>query len=73
MNDKALRTRNVVQIALFLIFFALTILVNLNCSDDSNPAKGPECGSGQNAWDTKSGVCRDQSNNRIVPNSCCGQ
>jgi hypothetical protein len=72
MNEKALKTKEVVRILLFLVFFAFTVAVNLNCSDD-NPVKGPECGSGKNTWDTKSLVCRDQANNRIVPSSCCGQ
>ena len=71
MNDKALRIKTVVQIVLFLIFFAFTIAVNLNCSDNK-PVKGPECGSGRNSWDAKSQNCRDLSNNQIVPNSCCG-
>ena len=64
--------KEIVRIVLFLIFFGFSVAINLSCSDD-NPVKGPECGSGQNVWDAKSQVCRDNSNNHIVPNSCCGQ
>ena len=71
MNEKALKTKGVIRIVLFLGFFAFTVVVNLNCSDD-NPVKGPECGSGKNTWDAKPQVCRDQTNNQIVPSSCCG-
>ncbi len=42
-------------------------------SDDSNPARSPECGSGIVDWDSKAQVCRDRSNRVVVPNSCCGR
>jgi hypothetical protein len=72
MNYRALKTGEVVRVILFMIFFAFTVAVNLNCSDD-NPVKGPECGSGRNTWDVKTQICRDQANSQIVPRSCCGQ
>ena len=72
MNEKALKTKEVIRVFLFLVFFAFTVAVNLNCSDDS-PVNGPECGSGKNTWDSKAQRCRDLANNQVVPNSCCGQ
>jgi hypothetical protein len=72
MNFEALKTKEVIRLVLFLVFFAFTVGVNLSCSDD-NPVKGPECGSGRNTWDTKAQICRDQANNLPVPNSCCGR
>jgi hypothetical protein len=73
MNYEALKPKEVFRIAIFMIFFAFTVAINLNCSSDDNPIKGPECGSGKNTWDAKSQSCRDLSNNLPVPNSCCGQ
>jgi hypothetical protein len=72
MNLRQANKGDILRVILFLLFFAFTVAVNLSCSDD-NPVKGPECGSGHNTWDTKAQVCRDQANNQIVPNSCCGQ
>jgi hypothetical protein len=72
MSYEALKKKEVLRIVLFMVFFLFTVAINLSCSED-NPVKGPECGSGQNTWDTKSQVCRDAANNHIVPNSCCGQ
>jgi hypothetical protein len=72
MIYKALRSKETFRTVLFLVFFAFTVTINLNCSSD-NPVKGPECGSGHNTWDTKAQRCRDDANNQIVPNSCCGQ
>ncbi|MEK6757244.1 MAG: hypothetical protein AABZ02_13915, partial [Bacteroidota bacterium] len=62
-----------VQVALFLLFFAGTVAVNLNCENEDNPAASPECGSGRVTWDSKSQVCRDLQDNRIIPNKCCGR
>jgi hypothetical protein len=74
MKIRSMRGREILQLLAFLIFFALTVALNLNCSkDDSNPASDPACGSGHVSWDSKAQVCRDQNNNRIVPTSCCGQ
>jgi hypothetical protein len=61
------------HIALFLLFFAATVGLNITCEPDDNPAADPACGSGSVMWDAKSQVCRDRANNRIVPNKCCGQ
>ncbi len=72
MNEKALKTKEVIRIVLFLVFFAFTVAINLNCSDD-NPVKGPECGSRHNTWNAKAQRCYDDANNQIVPSSCCGQ
>lgn len=74
MKIRSMRGREILQLLAFLIFFALTVALNLNCStDDSNPASDPACGSGHVSWDSKGQVCRDQNDNRIVPSSCCGQ
>lgn len=55
-----------------------TAVVALHCfvacdSDDSNPARSRECGSGVVEWDSKAQVCRDRSDGSIVPNFCCGR
>ena len=65
--------KETLKITAFLLFFAVTVLINLMCSGNSNPASDPTCGSGHVTWDVKAQRCRDQSNNQIVPNSCCGQ
>jgi hypothetical protein len=73
LGDKT-RFRRFIEVALFLLFFAGTVAVNLRCQeDDNNPAASPECGSGHVTWDSKGQVCRDQADNRIVPSKCCGQ
>ena len=74
MKIRSMNRKEVFQLLAFLLFFALTVTLNVNCSkDDNNPASDPACGSGHVTWDAKALVCRDQSNNRIVPSSCCGQ
>ncbi|MCX6134615.1 MAG: hypothetical protein NTU47_12445 [Ignavibacteriales bacterium] len=74
MKNSSMRWKEILQLTAFLLFFALTAALNLNCSsDDSNPASDPACGSGNVAWDDKGQVCRDQVNNKIVPSSCCGK
>lgn len=74
MKIRLMRWNDVLQLIAFVLFFAVTVALNLNCSeDDSNPASGPACGSGRVSWDSKAQVCRDQENNKIVPSSCCGQ
>jgi len=74
MKIRTLSLKEFLQLSAFLLFFVLTVALNLNCSkDDSNPASDPACGSGHVSWDSKGQVCRDQNNNRIVPSSCCGQ
>jgi hypothetical protein len=64
--------KEALKLVVFLLFFAATVLVNLMCSSSSNPVD-PACGSGHVTWDAKAQRCRDQSNNQIIPNSCCGQ
>ena len=74
MPETTARLRRTIEVTLFLLFFAGTVAVNIECQkDESNPAAGPECGSGHVAWDTKAQVCRDQADNRIVPSNCCGR
>jgi hypothetical protein len=74
MKIRSMRWKGVLQLVAFLLFFAVTVALNLNCSeDDSNPASDLACGSGRVSWDSKAQVCRDQENNKIVPSSCCGQ
>ena len=74
MPGNKARLRRFIEVALFLLFFAGTVAVNLRCqTNEDNPAAGPECGSGHVTWDTKAQVCRDQANNRIVPSNCCGR
>ncbi len=65
--------REALKLLAFLLFFAATVLLNLVCSQPTNPAGDPSCGSGHVTWDVKAQRCRDQANNQIVPNSCCGQ
>jgi len=73
MNYRSMRWREILQLIAFLLFFILTVVLNLNCSKDSNnPASDVSCGSGHVFWDDKGQVCRDQQNNKIVPSSCCG-
>ena len=74
MKLRSMRWKAILQLIAFLLFFVLTVAVNLNCSkDDSNPASDVSCGSGHVTWDDKGQVCRDQANNRIVPSTCCGR
>jgi hypothetical protein len=74
MSENKVRLRRFIELALFLLFFAGTVAINLRCQkSESNPAAGPECGSGHVTWDAKAQVCRDQANNRIVPSNCCGR
>ncbi|MDP2885133.1 MAG: hypothetical protein Q8P51_08970 [Ignavibacteria bacterium] len=74
MKIRLMRWNDVLQLIAFLLFFAVTVALNLNCSEeDSNPASDLACGSGHVTWDSKAQVCRDQKDNRVVPSSCCGQ
>jgi len=74
MKGLPTRSKEILQIAAFLVFFVATVFLNVTCSkDDNNPASDPACGSGHVAWDSKGQVCRDQADNHIVPSSCCGQ
>ena len=57
----------------FLVFFVLTVFLNITCSPEDNPASGPECGSGHVTWYEKAGVCRDDVDNQVVPAKCCGR
>jgi len=58
---------SIVLAIVFLNFF-------ISCSsDDSNPARNPDCGSGIVDWDSKGQVCRDRANGLVVPSSCCGR
>jgi hypothetical protein len=73
MKIQSMRLKEILQLIAFLLFFVLTVALNLNCStDDSNPLDA-SCGSGHVSWDDKGQVCRDQSNNKIVPSNCCGR
>lgn len=58
---------------LFLLFFVLTVFLNITCSPEDNPASSPECGSGHVTWYEKAGVCRDDVSNQVVPEKCCGR
>ncbi|TSA14517.1 hypothetical protein D4R75_15590 [bacterium] len=74
MKIRSMRWKGVLQLVAFLLFFAVTVALNLNCSeDDSNPASDPACGSGRVTWNDKSQVCIDQANNKVVPDKCCGR
>lgn len=74
MKDLRARWKEILQLVVFLVFFIATVFLNVTCSkDDNNPAANLACGSGHVAWDPKALVCRDQADNHIVPNSCCGQ
>jgi hypothetical protein len=74
MNYRSMRRKDILQLIAFLLFFALTVALNLNCTqEDSNPASELACGSGHVFWDDKGQVCRDQENNKIVPSNCCGK
>ncbi len=70
---RSVQWKEALKLLAFLLFFAVTVLLNLTCSSNSNPAGDASCGSGHVAWDAKAQRCRDQANNQIVPNSCCGQ
>jgi len=74
MKIRSMKWKEILQLVAFLLFFVLTVALNLNCSkDDSNPTSDVSCGSGRVSWDDKGQVCRDQSNNKIVPSTCCGR
>lgn len=73
MKIRSARILENVRLALFLLFFALTVFLNLTCSEEDNPLSDPACGSGRVSWYEKAGVCRDDANNRVVPNACCGR
>ena len=73
MRGNKARLRHLIEVALFLLFFAGTVAINLRCEGNDNPAASKECGSGHVTWDEKGQVCRDQADNRIVPSSCCGR
>jgi len=74
MKRQSTKRKEILQLIAFLLFFVLTVALNLNCSeDDSNPASDVSCGSGHVSWDAKAQVCRDQSNDKVVPSTCCGR
>ncbi len=73
MKIRVMEWKETLKLIAFLLFFVATVLINLMCSSNSNPASGADCGSGHVTWDDKAQRCRDQANNQIVPNSCCGQ
>lgn len=74
MKNARTRIKERVQVVLFLMFFVLTVLLNLTCSEaDDNPAASQECGSGRVTWNDKAQVCVDQANNKVVPSKCCGR
>lgn len=71
MEMRSTRWKEVLQLAAFLLFFALTVSLNLTCSHPDSPAVDPDCGSGRVSWDGK--ICYDLSNNKTLPSKCCGQ
>jgi len=73
MKIRSAKMLDNVRLVLFLLFFALTVFLNLTCSEEDNPLADPECGSGHVTWYEKAGVCRDEANNQVVPNKCCGR
>ncbi len=74
MKIRSMRWKERAQLVAFLLFFALTVALNLNCSqDDSNPASDVSCGSGHVYWDSKPGLCKDLANDKVIPSSCCGR
>lgn len=73
MKVRSMRFKEALQLVAFLLFFASTVALNLTCSGDENPVADSECGKGQIQWDEKGSVCRNLSENRIVPNRCCGR
>jgi len=73
MMRSTTRAWRAVQVVLFLLFFAVTVALNLTCKPEDNPAASPECGSGRVSWDAKGQVCRDLADNKIIPNKCCGR
>lgn len=73
MKDRRTKIKETAQLMLFLAFFVLTVALNLQCSEDDNPAASAECGSGHVTWNAKAQRCYDDADNRIVPNSCCGR
>ena len=74
MKIRSMGRKEILQLIAFLLFFVLTVALNLNCSkDDNNPASNVSCGSGHVSWDEKAQVCRDLSNNLVVPSTCCGR
>ena len=73
MKIRLTRWKEMLQVGAFLLFFIATVVLNVTCSKDNNPTADPACGSGHVTWDAKGQVCRDQADNHIVPNSCCGQ
>jgi hypothetical protein len=73
MKIRSVEIRERVRVAFFLLFFVLTVSLNLTCSPEDDPASAPECGSGHVSWYEKAGVCRDDVDNHVVPNSCCGR
>lgn len=74
MKMKSMRWKEILQLIAFLLFFVLSVVLNLSCSeDDNNPAANVACGSGHVYWDTKALVCKDLANDKVVPSTCCGQ
>ncbi len=68
---RSTRRKEVLQLVAFLLFFALTVSLNLTCSQPDSPAVDPDCGSGRVSWDGKQ--CWDLRDNRTLPIKCCGQ
>jgi hypothetical protein len=73
MLDRRKRIKELLQTFLFLLFFIVTVSLNLTCSAEDNPASSEECGSGRVMWNDKAQVCIDQANNKVVPSNCCGR
>lgn len=74
MKIRFVRWKEIVQLIAFVLFFVLTVALNLSCSEeDSNPAADVSCGSGRVTWEDKGQVCRDLATFKIVPSSCCGR
>lgn len=66
------RVLRALQVIFFLLFFSATVYINFSCSKDDNPASS-NCGSGSASWDIKAQVCKDNSDGRVLSNSCCGR
>ncbi|MBM4168784.1 MAG: hypothetical protein FJ215_06465 [Ignavibacteria bacterium] len=74
MADMNKRLWTAAKFGVSIMTAVLALQLFMACdSDDSNPARSPECGSGAVDWDAKAEVCRDRSNGIVVPSSCCGR
>jgi hypothetical protein len=74
MKDRRTKIKEAAHLMMFLVFFVLTVVVNLNCSsEDDNPAASPECGSGRVTWNDKAQRCIDLADGGVVPDKCCGR